>query len=221
MLVTHKCEVAYFSKVKGSVSVKKEDSLFDWQFLKRFSARPVFFLLCGSFIAGVIIGAVAVKSFGLLQNQTVMPLFFSGLPALGSGFLSCFSGILLNVLIGLIIIFLLGVTAFGAFSIPVFILYRGVSVAVSVLFLLTQGETFKLGRAALCFTPAAVATSLLLILFATRALVFSGGLAKAGFSRRQETLDFQLYFKDFMYFLCFSVAVSVTGGLLGTLYELF
>lgn len=201
--------------------MKKEDSLFDLQFLKRFSARPVFFLLFGGFSFGVVIGVVAVKSFGLLQNKTVMPLFFSGLPSLGSGFLPCFSGILLNILIGLIVIFLLGVTAFGAFSIPVFIFYRGISVSVSVLFLLTEGETFGLGRAAMCFTPVAAASSLLLILFAARAFVFSGGLARAGFSRHQETLDFQLYFKDFMYFLCFSVALSVTGGLLGMLYRLF
>lgn len=194
--------------------MKKEESLFDLQFLRRFSVRPVFPLLSGCFSIGVAAGTVGVKSFGLLQNQALLPLFFSGVPIPGSGFIRCFSAILLNILIGLIGIFLLGVTAFGAFGIPVFMFYRGVSAAVGVLFLLDGGGITELGRCALCFTPAASAASLLLIFFATRSLIFSSSLARAGFSQQREALDFQLYFKDFMCFLCFSVAVSVTGGLL-------
>ena len=200
--------------------MKKEDYLFDFLFLKRFSIRPVFFLLSGSFIVGVISGTVAVKAFALLSDHTFLPLFYSGIPNLGSDFLTCFSAILLNGLISLIGVFLLGVTAFGAFGIPVFMLYKGVSIAVGLLFLLDGKDLGELGRSALCFTPAAAAMTLLLILFATRAFAFSGGLARAGFSKRQETLDFQLYFKDFLCFLCFSVAVSVVGGLLAVLYKI-
>lgn len=198
--------------------MKKEDYLFDMQFLERFSVRPVFLLLSASFICGIIVAGVAVKVFSLLGDRIIMPLFFSGIPPLGSGFLPCFSFVLLNGLISLIGVFLLGVTAFGAFGIPVLMFCKGASVAVSVLFLLDGKGLSELWRSAVCFTPATAAVSLLLILFATRAFVFSGGLARAGFSRHQETLDFQLYFKDFICFICFSVAVSVIGGLLASIY---
>jgi len=207
--------------MERSGTMKREDSLFDLQFLKRFSILPVFLLLSGCFIGGVIAGIFAVKAFGLFQEQAVLPLFFSGIPIRGAGFFPCFSTILLNILIGLIVLFLLGVTAFGAFGIPVFLFCKGASVSVGVLFFLADGGLQELSRCALCFTPAAAAASLLLLLFATRALVFSNSLARAGFSQHREALDFQFYFKDFMYFLCFSVAVSVTGGLLAALYGLF
>ena len=198
--------------------MKKEDYLFDMQFLERFSVRPVFLLLSASFICGITVAGVAVKVFSLLGDRIIMPLFFSGIPPLGSGFLPCFSSVLLNGLISLIGVFLLGVTAFGAFGIPVRMFCKGASVAVSVLFLLDGKSLAELWRSAVCFTPAAAAVSLLLILFATRAFVFSGGLARAGFSMCQETLDFQLYFKDFMCFISFLVAVSVVGGLLASIY---
>lgn len=201
--------------------MKREDSLFDLQFLKRFSTRPVCLLLGGSFVGGIIAGTLAVKAFDLLQDQAVLPLFFSGVPVRGSSFFPCFSTILLNILVGLISLFLLGVTAFGAFGIPVFLFFKGASASVGVLSFLVDGGLPELGRSAVCFTPAATAASLLLLLFATRALIFSNSLARAGFSQHQKALDFQLYFKDFMYFLCFSVAVSVTGGILATLYGLF
>ncbi len=201
--------------------MKKEDYLFDLEFLERFSVKPVFLLLSGCFVCGAALAGAAVKVFSLLHDRTVLPLFFSGIPPLGSGFLPCFSSILLNGLIGLIILFLLGVTAFGAFGIPALMVCKGASVALSVLFLLDGKGLPELWRSAVCFTPSAAAVSLLLILFATRAFIFSGGLARAGFSRHQETLNFQLYFKDFMCFLCFFVAVSVIGGLLATLYGVF
>lgn len=200
--------------------MKREDPLFELDFLKRFSSRLEFLVLNGCFFVGLVAGAIAVKLLSLSQNQAVFPLFYSGIPSLGSGFISCFSTILLNILIALICIFLLGVTAFGAFGIPLFICYKGISAAFCVLFLLNGGGLTEFCRSALCYTPALTASSLLLIFFADRAVVFSKCLARAGFSQRQETLDFQLYFKDFLYFICFSVAVSAAGGLLSTIYKL-
>ena len=70
---------------------------------------------------------------------------------------------------------------------------------------------------ALGYTPAAAVSTLLLLLFAVRSLAFSNSLAKAGFSSRQESLDFQVYFKDFLTFLCFSVVAALAGGLLAVL----
>lgn len=201
--------------------MKNQEQSFELQFLQRFSVRPVLILLAGSFVLGLIFGAVAVKLSYLPYDHPIWTLFFSGSPLPEAGFLQCFSATLLNILTALIAMFLLGVTAFGALGIPLLIFCRGASTAAFLISLLADGGISELGRFALCSTPAAAAGSLLIILFAVRAMGFSWGLARAGFSQRQEVLNFQLYFKDLMYFLCFSVAVSVTGSLLALISQLF
>lgn len=201
--------------------MKREDSLFRKGFLYRFSRKRVFFPLLLSFCFGVFLGSIAVVGFDLFQSQTAIPLLFSGVPTPKNGFFSCFSTILLNALIGLILLFLLGVTAFGAVGIPIFLLCKGISLGVCVQLFFTE-ESFKaLGFLSICYTPGAAFITLLLLLFATRALVFSNSLAKAGFSPQQENLDFQFYFKDFFTFLCFSVLLSFVGALLTILSGLF
>lgn len=197
--------------------MKKEETLFDTDFLRRFSNRKIFLLLSGVFVAGVFAGSMAASVLELFQGQTTLPLLFSGIPSRETGFISCCSTVLLNVLIGLIVLFLLGVTAFGAVGVPVFLFIKGAAVGIGTLSFFADGGWSGLGCCALCYTPPAAATALLLLLFATRALSFSNGLAKAGFSSQQESLDFQFYFKDFLSFLCFAVAVSVVGGLLSVL----
>lgn len=201
--------------------MKTEDPLFDQRLLKRFFIRPAFLFTTASLLGGVIAGTMSVKLFGLLDNHSVSPLFFSIVPAISSGLIQCFSDILLNILIFLIAVFLLGATAFGAFGIPLLMFYRGITVAVGAVFLLGDGNILMLGRSALCYTPVWAAASLLLALFAARAMVFSNGLARAGFSQQQETVDFRLYLRDFIYFLCFSVVISVIGSLLAALCVLF
>lgn len=201
--------------------MKKEDSLFNLQFLKRFSTCPAFLMIFGSLVFGLVAGAMAVKFIGLTDNRNILPLFFSAVPTIDLGFFQCFSDILLNLMIFLIAIFLLGATAFGAVGIPVLMFYKGVTISAAALFFLADGNISRLGGSALCFTPIWAATSLLLTLFSTRALVFSKSLARAGFSQPQETVDFRLYLKDFVYFLCFSVPLALSGGLLAALYVLF
>lgn len=193
--------------------MKKMDALFDTDFLRRFSTRRVFLPLCVFFCGGVLAGSVAVSALELFRGEAV-PLLFSGIPPAGAGFLTCFSTVLLNVLIGLIVLFLLGVTAFGAIGVPVFLFCKGAFVGIGVLSFLSDGGWSRFGGCALGYTPAASASALLLLLFAVRALTFSNGLAKAGFSSRQENLDFQFYFRDFLSFLCFAVIVSLASGLL-------
>lgn len=201
--------------------MKRDSFLFEQNFLKRFSAAPVFLLICGSLAVGIAAGTFAVKLFSLLDGQAISPLFFSAVPLPSSGFLQCFSDILLNNMIFLIALSLLGATAFGALGVPLLMFYKGVTIAAGALFILTDGSFSSHCGFALCFTPVWAATALLLTLFATRAVIFSKELARAGFSQPQETLDFRLYIKDFVYFLCFSVPVSLAGGLLVSLYALF
>ena len=59
---------------------------------------------------------------------------------------------------------------------------------------------------------------LLLLLFATRTMVFSKRLAKAGFSPQEESLNFRRYLMDFFLFLSFAVMAALVGGLLAVLY---
>ena len=140
----------------------------------------------------------------------------------GSGFISCFTTLLLNVLIGLVPLFLLGVTAFGVFAVPLFLFFRGITVGIGVSYFLWRDELLGLARSALLYTPAAALVGVLLLLFAVRSLHFSKHLAKAGFSPEGEgSLDLKLYFHDLLLFLSFSVAVSLVGCLPVLVYGLF
>ncbi len=201
--------------------MERANALFGTPFLQRFSRKRILIPLLGVFFVGILLGSSAVESLDFFQQQTAMPLLFSGIPSPQKGFFPCFSTILLNAVIGLILLFLLGVTAFGALGIPCFLLCKGVSLGISVQLLLVDGNRTALGYVALCYTPGAACTSLLLLLFATRALIFSNSLVKAGFSSQQESLDFQFYFKDFRAFLCFAVLFSFLGTIFTMLSSLF
>lgn len=200
--------------------MKRGESIFHSPFLSRFSNRTVFFLLSIVFVGGLFLGVITVKLFSLLDGQLVLPTFFSGVSLPNSGFLSCFSSILLNGLIALILLFLFGVTAFGAFAIPVFLFFKAASIGIGVLSFLNGQGIEALTYPALCYTPVAAASALMLLLFATRALLFSNGLARAGFSQNHDSLNFQLYFQDFLYFLCFTVILSIFGGFFAWLFDM-
>lgn len=198
--------------------MKKERALFNTEFLQRFSTNKILLPLSLLFVIGVFAGSAIATVLELFQGQPISPLFVSGIPSPDSGFLVSFSTILLNVLIALIILFLLGVTAFGAIGVPLFLLYKGVVIGVGILSFLSD-DPLQFASCAFCYAPVAAASTLLLLLFATRALAFSNRLARAGFSSQQENLDFQFYFKDFLSFLCFAVLGSIIGGLLPALYR--
>ena len=198
--------------------MKTDDYLLGQHFLQRCFSRPFLLLMFGCLTAGIAVGTIAVKLLHLSDDQTLLPLFLSAVPTVNLGFFQCFSDVLLNIMILLIATFLMGATAFGALGIPLLMFYRGVTVAVGALFLVGDGDISALGYSALCFTPIWAVASFLTALFAVRALIFSKGLARAGFSQSQETVDFRLFLKYFIYFLCFSVPVSVAGGLLAMLY---
>lgn len=190
-------------------------------FLERFSSRGVFLFLSLLLVLGVVAGSVIASNLGLFEGRSVFPLYFSGIPSPKAGFLSCFSTLLLNVLICLILLFLLGVTAFGVFAVPLFVLLKGVAVGMGVCSFLWMDGLPGFGCSALIYTPAAAAASLLLLFFASRALVFSDRMAKVSFSAQEGSLDFGDYFKDFLLFLCFAVAASLAGSLPAVLYAVF
>lgn len=199
--------------------MKNERALFETEFLHRFSGLQFFLPLSGMAVLGILTGSLAAVMLDIFQKHPVLPLFFSGIPQPESGFAACFSTILLNLLIGLIILFLLGVTAFGVIGVPAFLFCKGISLAVGSISFLAEDGLVGLGHCALRYTPAAAAGCFLLVLFSVRALVFSRSLVRAGFSSGQENLDFHFYFKDFLSFLCFAVIISAAGAMLALLCQ--
>lgn len=199
--------------------MKNDVALFPSTFLQRFSSRRLLLPLAVAFLAGITAGPVMAVTLQLFSLDSAVPLFFSGIPAPTAGFGACFSTVLLNLLSCLIILFLFGVTAFGAVGIPVFLLVRGAAVGLGALWFLLDGG--GIGCSALCYLPSASASSLLLLFFSTRALAFSNGLALAGLAKSRQSLNFSCYFRDFLAFACFGVAVALAGALLAKAYAVF
>lgn len=204
---------ADFPMKKAGVSKFKLPSFVNSAFGNRCSQKSKVFLLLSFFLfLGVLAGSFLAAVPKLFDGSSLLPLFFSGIPSPGSGLLTCFSTLLLNLLIFLTLSFLLGVTAFGAFAIPFLGFLKGVTVGLGVSsFLWTDGLS-GLGKSALIYTPAAAASLVLFLLFEVRALLFSERLRKAGFSSGGESLSFHEYWKDYLRFLCLAVAVSALGG---------
>ena len=190
-------------------------------FWGRFSNRKAFLLLFSMLFLGVAAGAACGVFFPLFQDRWVLLLQFSGIPVSDAGIFSCFSTLLLNVLIGLIPLFLLGVTAFGVFAVPLFLFFRGMTVGIGVSFFLWKDELTGWVQSALIYTPAAAAAGVVLLLFAVRSLVFSEHLAKVSFSSQEGSLDLKLYFHDLLLFLSFAVGSSVIGCLPAVVYSVF
>lgn len=204
---------ADFPMKKAGVSKLKLPRLANSVFGNKWSQKSKVFVLLSLFLfLGVLAGAFLAAAPKLFQGSSLLPLFFSGIPSSGSGFLTCFSTLLLNLLIFLTLSFLLGVTAFGAFAIPVLGFLKGVTVGLGVSSFLWMEGLSGLGKSALIYTPAAAASLILFLLFEVRALIFSERLRRAVFSSGGESLNFHEYWKDYLRFLCLAVAVSVLGG---------
>lgn len=178
-------------------------------------------VLLALLLLGILGGSYFSCRWDLFQNGKALPLIFSGIPEIDAGFFSSFSSFLLNQLIFLTISFLLGVTAFGTFAVPVLVLFRGVTVGFGVSFFLCSQELSGLGGLALRYTPGAAGALMLFLLFSLRALVFSDRLRQAGFTSRGGSLDFRAYCKDYLCLLCWAVAVSLFGGALSALGSVF
>lgn len=202
---------------KGWYTMKKDEPLFDIPFLQRFSAKRIFLPLCVTFTAGVLFGSTVVSWIEVSGVSSELPLHISGASVLTSDFFSSFSTILLNALTSLLILFLLGVTAFGAVGVPLCLFLKGVVVGIGVLSFLINDSAMGLIRSALGYLPTASALGLLHLFLGSRAFEFSKSLAKAGFSSSNESLDFYRYLKDFLTLLCFAVAISLVGSLLALL----
>lgn len=208
-----KQRMVYFMMANGSQPVFQ-----GIPFFHRFSSRRVFLPLLALFCCGVQTGTAAGVYLDIFQSQRVLPLFFSGIPFPEAGFFSCFSTFLLNMLIGLLALFLLGMTAFGMAVVPVFLFVKGAAVGLGVLSFLMADELSGMGQAAFLYTPVMAAGSLLLLFFAGRAMAFSRNLARSGLASREDGQGFRSYFRDLLIFLSFSVAVAFVGAFFAIVY---
>ena len=138
-----------------------------------------------------------------------------------SCYAACFSTLLFNALIGLFIVFLLGITAFGSIAVPFFLFFRGATVGVGVISYLWKDGLKGVGLSALLYTPAASAMGILLLLFGIRALLFSSQLAKAGFSSQEGRSHVKTYFQDFLLFLSAAAGISLVCSLPAAIGGLF
>lgn len=193
---------------------------------RRLSPWGAFGVLALLLCSGVAAGSAACTELGLFRDFPVAPLLFSGVPNPEAGFFSCFSTLLLNAALTLLVLFFLGFSALGALLIPGFLVFKGVTLGVGVFFYLgalPEGENSFLGWAccALCYIPAAAALCLFFLFFAVCAVAFSSCLARAGFSTEDVRRDLKRYGRDLLLFLTLSVAASLLGGLAAAAYAVF
>lgn len=190
-------------------------------FWERFLRSKVIF---GLWFA-VALGAAAGTACGLFcpffQERRVFPLVFSGIPTPGAGYLSCFTTLLLNTALGLLPLFLLGFTAFGAIAVPAFLFFRGMAAGLAVSFYLWETGAGGLLTSALLYGPAAAGSGTLLLLFSGRALAFSHELAQAGYACLRGRGDAKRYLEDFLAFLSLAVGASMIGGVPAALWGIF
>lgn len=214
-------DVIIMKRPLDETAVLKEDGISDEHSLHRFFHKPAIWILFLCLALGAAAGAFLSVTLKLFQDKTVLPLLFSGIPIPEQGWFSCFSTLLLNTLICLILLFLFGVTAFGVFAVPGFLFLRGATIGIGAVSFLFQGGAWGMAECALIYTPAAALGAILLLLFGVRSLVFSDHLAKAGFKDAEHTLDFHCYFKDFLMFLCADVLISFLGSVPAFFWSVF
>lgn len=173
----------------------KQDSFFVVNGLVKKRAVTFFHFL---YWQGLLVG----QSSPLVQKHFKINQFclccFSGIPVPEYGIFSCFSTLLLNTLLCLMILFLCGLTVFGVFAVPAFVFLKGVAVGIGVISFLSANGYHGLAECVLLYTPAAAAASVLLLLFAVQALVFSERLAKKSLSSKSDTLNFKKFCYDFL-----------------------
>lgn len=203
--------------------VTEKDNLFQvFSEEKSFFSKTVFVILFLAIIAGTVLGSFFAVFSDVFSEGTYVPLLFSGIPNPELGMVSCFSSLLFNSLICLIIVFLLGLTAFGMAAIPVFILLKGMTIGIGVISFLFADGYQGWANCALIYTPVSAIASFFILLFAARAMLLSDQLVKIGFKSDKVTqIDFYAYLKDFMLYLFFAVLSSFAGTIFSFLYSAF
>lgn len=189
---------------------------------KKNALSQIYFIFLSIFLlAGFFIGVFFACKADIGLDNSFFPLKFSGIPIIGTGFFASFSSFLLNAIIGLICLFLAGLTAFGVLAVPAIILFKGFSIGIaSVLFLVSTPNGIV--QSAFTYMPAMALFSIMFLFFAVRSFSFSKSFSGAVFSNENvKAPDFTAYLRDFFLFLFFSVIISASGSIFTIIYPLF
>lgn len=192
-------------------------TILDELFLEK---RKLFLLLLFS-LSGLVASVGFCLWPGQVSDRQVVPLLFSGVPVPESGFFTCFSTILLNSFLFLTAAFLLGLTAFGSYMVPVLLLFKGVFMGVAVSSALWVDGLSGLGKYAILYTPSATAALFLLLLFGKQSMDFSKQLRKNGLSSDRGGISFRCYGAEYIGALCVSVLISFFGAVSAALCAVF
>lgn len=173
---------------------------------------------CLGFFFGIYLNAAVLNSASL----EYIPTLYSGIPDLSSGFFSWFSTYLINMLIGITIVLLLGMTYFGIIAIPLLIAFKGVIASIAIMSYFGSGTAEGIVRCAIIYTPVAALSLTVLIMYSAFSMGFSLDIVKSTFNSKP--IDIKSFKSLFTYvpaILVVSVAISVFGALIVQLYLLF
>lgn len=182
------------------------------------SKRAILFFLF--LLSGFILGLYLYVTLDMNQGDGYNPLLFSGIPNMENGMFAWFSTYLLNMLLGLTILFLLGMTVFGVFAIPVFLLLKGVTIGIGIMSFFSGELWTGLAECALIYAPVAALSILLFVFFAMSAADVSDNIMRNFFSgERKNHITFHVFLRSLLETLVLAVAISAVGTLLSLLYS--
>jgi len=169
---------------------------------------------------GFILGLYLYVSLDMKQGDGYNPLIFSGIPDMENGMFAWFSTYLLNMLLGLTLLFIFGMTVFGVFAIPVFLLIKGVTIGIGIMSFFRENVWTGLAECALIYTPVAALSILLFVFFAVSAADVSDNIMRNFFSgERKKHITFHVFLRSLLEALVLAVVIAAVGTLLSLLYS--
>jgi len=184
--------------------------------------KKFFFFLFAVFIIGVLMGALFSEKHEVYQGKITIPLVFSGIPNIDQELSACFITYLLNMFISIVTLFLLGMTIFGTIGVPLFLLLKGFTTGISIMFFLYKDGDFSLIECAVIYVPYLAISLFFILIFGVASISFSKSLIKKlrCIDDLQE-IDYKKYSGFFLISLFSAVIVSLISILLVFVYALF
>ena len=169
---------------------------------------------------GFLLGLYLYVSLDMKQGDGYNPLIFSGIPDIENGMFAWFSTYLLNMLLGLTVLFLLGMTAFGVFAIPVFLVFKGITIGIGIMSFFRGNLWTGLAECALIYAPVAALSILLFVFFAVSAADVSDNIRRNFFlGERKKHTSFHVFLRSLLEALVLAVVIAAAGTLFSLLYS--
>lgn len=197
---------------------ENRSSLFQTRYERRF-----FIALLLILFAGFVLGTFLAIHLDLFQaNFQLQPFIFSGIPQFDADVFSVFSSFILNQLICLILLFLIGVTAFGVLAGPFILFIKGFFLGAGASFFICNYGIEGFAISAYIYLPFSAVSIICMLFFAMKAIQFSKQMSRIAFKTGNiEHLRFNQYVKAFSIYLVYIVLISVFGSINYFIYTLF